>query len=283
MQLFLVRLAMWLAVLVVFNLVGMWNPTWSAEDSGEGASERSQRSDAGDAGVVPYGFERPPAPQEAPDTSVPPSNRPLGPEELQRAEALLPLLEGKQEFWAMGEFVHLGAPVVPVLTKALKMPSARVRYNAIETLGMIKDRSAVGALLAVATEPSEVPRIREHALRVAVRLDPIQAIPAIELMAKDTESTVRNVAAFEARYVRDKAVVPVLINLLTDEERFVAITAVQSLWVLTRQESELHDWEASTKAQREEWAIEWVDWWKRVHDTFQFPEPKRFRKSSPSP
>ena len=32
------------------------------------------------------------------------------PEEIQRAEALLPLLEGKQEFWAMGEFVHLGEP-----------------------------------------------------------------------------------------------------------------------------------------------------------------------------
>ncbi|MFO0730439.1 MAG: hypothetical protein U0361_05490 [Nitrospiraceae bacterium] len=39
------------------------------------------------------------------DVSVAPNTSPLSAEELQRAEALLPLLEGKQEFWAMGEFV----------------------------------------------------------------------------------------------------------------------------------------------------------------------------------
>ena len=67
------------------------------------------------------------------------------PEELQRAEALLPLLEGKQEFWAMGEFVHLGESVLPVVTKALTMPGPRIRYNAIETIWMIKAPAAVPA------------------------------------------------------------------------------------------------------------------------------------------
>ena len=55
---------------------------------------------------IPY--DAPPKAQEVPDVSVPPNTNPLSPEELKRAEALLPLLEGKQEFLAMGELVHLG-------------------------------------------------------------------------------------------------------------------------------------------------------------------------------
>ena len=47
----------------------------------------------------------------------------------------------------MGEFVHLGKPVVPVLVKALKLPGTRVRYNAILTLSMINDARAVPNLL----------------------------------------------------------------------------------------------------------------------------------------
>lgn len=49
---------------------------------------------------VPY--EMPPKSEPIPDVSVAPNTNPLSAEELQRAEALLPLLEGKQEFWAMG-------------------------------------------------------------------------------------------------------------------------------------------------------------------------------------
>ncbi|MCE9536436.1 MAG: hypothetical protein K8R65_08505, partial [Nitrospirae bacterium] len=66
---------------------------------------------------VPY--EAPPKGQDVLAESVPQNTKPLTPEEVQRAEALLPLLEGKQEFWAMGEFVHLGEPAVPVLVKGL--------------------------------------------------------------------------------------------------------------------------------------------------------------------
>src|SRR5689334_7539417 len=65
-------------------------------------------SDSSQVTPVQMPFEAPPKPQPAPDTSVPPLTEPLGPEELKRAEALLPMLEGKQEFWAIGEFVHLG-------------------------------------------------------------------------------------------------------------------------------------------------------------------------------
>ena len=224
-------------------------------------------------------YEAPPPPAQAPDATVPPQNQALGPDELKRAEALLPLLEGNQEFWAMGEFVHLGPPAVPVLIKALKLPGVRIRYNAIETILMIKDPSAVPALREVATEPNEMPRVREHALRVAVRLDPSQVPPAIEIMAKDPNAMIRKTAAFESRYVRQPAVIPPLLSLLADDEKFVALSAVSSLWLLTRHDTEMHDWENSSKQDRGEWAQEWIDWWNANKETFQLPEPRKPRKS----
>jgi hypothetical protein len=235
----------------------------------------------GDA-VTPHDFSRPPAAQAAPDTSVPQNTQALSEEELKRAEALIPLLEGKQEYWAIGEFVHLGLPVVPVLVKALTMPGPRIRYNAIETLSILKAASAVPALLDTAKQPNEMPRIREHALRVSVRLDPSQTVEAIAVMAKDTNSSIRKSAAFEARYVRERDVVDVLIGLLVDDERFVSVSALQSLWILTRHETEMHDWESSTKSQREEWAQEWSDWWRHGKGTFEMPAIRPPRAQSPA-
>jgi hypothetical protein len=223
---------------------------------------------------IPY--EMPPQFEETPPAvTVPPNTKPLSQEELQRAEALLPMLEGKQEFWAMGEFVHLGESSVPVLVKALTMQGPRTRYNAIETLSMLNAASAVPALINAAKDPNEIPRVREHALRVAIRLDPSKAPEAIQAMAKDQNSSIRKAAAFGSRYVRDKSVVPILINMIADDERFVALSAVQSLWILTLHETEFHDWEASTKADRQEWMGEWTEWWSGQKDTFQIPEPRR--------
>jgi hypothetical protein len=268
-------------ILFLISLGSAW-PTGSLEataaNTATAGSIVTSQSQSHPALFVQLPYETPPKQPSAappPESTIPPANRPLSPEEIQRAEALLVLLDGKQEFWAMGEFVHLGPPAVPVLIKALKLPSARLRYNAIETILMIKDRSAVPALLETAQQAGEMPRIREHALRVAVRLDPAQVAQAIEAMAKDPNSSVRKAAAFEARYVRQKAVVPVLISLLTDDERFVAISAIQSLWVVTRHESEMHDWDASTKDERQEWTQEWVEWWSQNQETFQVPEPRR--------
>lgn len=227
---------------------------------------------------VPY--EAPPANPDVPDVSIPPNKNPLSPEELKRAEALLPLLEGKQEFWAMGEFVHLGESSVPVLVKALTMSSPRIRYNAIETLLMMKGVAGVPALVSTAKEPAEIPRVREHALRVAVRLDPAKTPEAIEVMGKDPNSSVRKAAAFEARYVRHKAVIPVLIPMVSDDERFVALSALQSLWILTRHETEFHDWDTSTKQDRAAWSSEWIEWWDINKDVFEIPEPRRPKRSS---
>lgn len=220
-------------------------------------------------------YEMPPKGHDTPAVTVPQNTTPLSPEELQRAEALLPLLEGKQEFWAMGEFVHLGEPAVPVLVKALTMQGPRLRYNAIETMSMLNSPSAVPALVTTAKDPNEIPRVREHALRVAVRLDPSKAPEAIQAMSKDANPSVRKAAAFEGRYVRDKAVVPILIEMIADEERFVALSAVQSLWILTRHETEFHDWDTSTKQDRLEWTREWSEWWNIEKDSFEFPQPKR--------
>lgn len=228
---------------------------------------------------VQMSYEAPPKSEPVPDVSVAPNTKALTPEELQRAESLLPLLEGKQEFWAMGEFVHLGEPVLPVLTKALTMTGPRIRYNAIETLSMIKAPAAVPALLETAKLGTELPRIREHALRVAVRLDPLQAPAAIEGMAKDANATIRKAAAFEARYVRRKEIIQPLIDLLEDDERFVALSAVQSLWMVTRHETEFHDWDASSKQDRQAWAQEWVEWWNQSKDTFEVPEPKTRKRA----
>ena len=225
-------------------------------------------------------YEAPPKNQDVPDVSIPTNTNPLSPEEIKRAEALLPMLEGKQEFWAMGEFVHLGEPSIVVLIKALTMPSPRIRYNAIETLSMMKGVSGVPALLTTAKEPNEIPRVREHALRVAIRLDPAKTPEAIEVMAKDVNPSVRKSAAFEARYVRQKAVIPILIPMVTDEERFVALSALHSLWILTRHETEFHDWEASTKQDRVAWTNEWIEWWDANKDIFEIPDPRRPGKSS---
>ena len=235
----------------------------------------------GKARVIPVQipYEAPPKGQDLPAESVPQNTTPLTPEEVQRAEALLPLLEGKQEFWAMGEFVHLGEPAVPVLVKGLAMPSPRIRYNVIETISMLKAVSAVPSLVTAAKEPNEIPRVREHALRVAVRLDAAKAVEAIEVMAKDQNSSIRKTAAFESRYVREKAVVPVLIGMVADEERFVALSAVQSLWILTRHETEFHDWETSSKQDRQEWTVEWTEWWNGQKDMFEMPDPKRPARS----
>jgi len=256
------------ATLVCFVAGIVWSPPIGAAD----------RSVTG-LRLVQMPYEAPPKPEPVPDVAVPPNTQPLSPEELQRAEALLPLLEGKQEFWAMGEFVHLGESVVPVVTKALTMSGPRIRYNAIETLSMLKSPAAAPALLETAKQPNELPRIREHALRTAVRLDPASAPAAIEVMAKDPNSAIRKTAAFEARHVRQKSVVQPLIDLISDDERFVAISAVQSLWMLTRHESEFHDWEASTKQDRLAWAQEWTEWWNSAKDSFEIPEVKRRKVS----
>ncbi|MDH3769868.1 MAG: HEAT repeat domain-containing protein, partial [Nitrospirota bacterium] len=213
-------------------------------------------------------FEPPPQPEYTPGEDATPAPEILNTQEQERLDSLLPLLDGKQELWAMGEFVHYGKHSVPHLVKALKMPGPRIRFNAVETLSMIKDPSAAPALVEVAIEPNEESRIRSHALRVATRLDPNQVIPAIAAMAKDPNSTIRNTAAFEARYVPRKEILPILIGVIPDPEQYVSITARNSFWFLTRFSGPVHDWEISTPEDRKEWAKEWWAWWEENKDRF---------------
>jgi len=213
-------------------------------------------------------YEPPPQPEYTPGEDATPAPEHLTEQEQKRLETLLPLLDGNQELWAIGEFVHFGQHSVPHLIKALKMPGSRIRFNAVETLSMIKDPSAVPALVEIALDPNEEPKVRSHALRVATRLDPNQVIPAIEGMAKDPNSTIRNTAVFEARYVHRKEVLPIIIGVIPDPEQYVSITARDSFWILTRFSGPIHDWEVSTPEKRKEWAKEWWTWWEENKGRF---------------
>jgi HEAT repeat protein len=201
-------------------------------------------------------------------------------QETQRAEALIPLLEGRQEFWAIGEFVHLGPPGVPVLAKALNHPSRRVRLNAIEALSLIKDKSALAALNAVAANPSEIPAVREKALRVAIRLDPENALPALEAMAGDPDEAIRHTVVSESRQIKSNAVIELLIPMLGDDAPSVADGALRTLHGFTGRLVERQDFLQSTKDQRLSWSKEWAEWWKANRDTFnsapQRPQSRGF-------
>ncbi len=213
-------------------------------------------------------FEPPQQPDFIPGEEATPAPEQLTEEEQKRLESLVPLLAGNQELWAIGEFVHFGSHSVPHLIKALKMPGSRIRFNAAETLSMIKDPSAVPALVEVALQTDEESKVRSHALRVATRLDPNQVIPAIKGMATDPNSTIRNTAVFEARYVHRKEVLPIIIGVIPDPEQYVSITARDSFWILTRFSGPIHNWEISTPEKRKEWAKEWWAWWEKNKDRF---------------
>ncbi|MFO0730437.1 MAG: hypothetical protein U0361_05480 [Nitrospiraceae bacterium] len=58
----------------------------------------------------------------------------------------------------------------------------------------------------------------------------------------------------------------------------MAISAVQSLWMLTRHETEFHDWEASSKQDRQNWMQEWTEWWNASKDSFELPPPQQRRR-----
>ncbi len=227
-------------------------------------------------------YEPPPQPEYTPGQDATPAPEQLNEQEQKRLESLLPLLSGKQELWAIGEFVHFGQHSVPHLIKALKMQGSRIRFNAAETLSMIKDPSAVPALIEVALDSEEEIKVRSHALRVATRLDPNQVIPAIEGMVKDPNSTIRNTAVFEARYVHRKEVLPLIISAIPDPEQYVSITARDSFWILTRFSGPIHNWETSTPEKREEWAKEWWTWWEENKGRFENAPSKETPQKPPS-
>jgi hypothetical protein len=203
-------------------------------------------------------------------------------EDTKRAEALIPMLDSPQELWAIGEFVHLGPPAVPVLAKALQHQSRRVRMNAIETLSLIKDKSVVPVLNALAANAQEVPAVREKALRVVVRLDPGSALPALQAMAADPSDGIRNAVVSESRHVKDKAVIDLLIAMLADDFRSVADGAHRTLYGFTGRLVDRQDFIQSTKEQRVAWSKDWAQWWAANRDKFQFAPPGGSRNLPPA-
>ena len=193
-------------------------------------------------------------------------------EETKRAEAVIPLLEGSQELWAIGELVHIGPPAVSILAKALTHPSRRVRLNAIEALYLIKDKSAVPTLNATAANTEQIPAVREKALRVAIRLDPPNAVPALQAMAKDPDEAIRNVVVSESRMIPDKAIIELLISMLADDAPSIADGAMRTLYGFTGRYVERQDFVQSTKEQRVAWSKEWTQWWDENRDKFRFSQ-----------
>ncbi len=228
-------------------------------------------------------YEPPPKPEFPSIPKATPAPEVLSSEDRDRLTALVPLLEGRQELWAMGEFVHYGKHSVPFIIKALSMPGPRIRYNAIETLSMIKDPSPVSELLDVAMNEKEISRVRTHALRVATRLDWEKVLPGIKEMVKDENSTIRRTAVFEARRVRQKEVLPLLIETIGDPEKFVALAALESFRRLTGFSGvQAHNWEISTQENRKEWSQEWWTWFKENESRFG-PTPSTQQPVPPAP
>jgi hypothetical protein len=242
-------------IVVAFLLAGV--PVWA-----------EQVPDSPHKYLAQLPYEPPPKEEYPPGKDATPAPEILAPQDQERLESLIPLLDGRQELWAIGEFVHYGKHSVPYLMKALKMPGSRVRFNAVETLSMIKDPAGIPGLLEVAMNPDEESRIRSHALRVATRMDPNQVIPALEVMVKDPNSTIRNTAVFESRYVHRKEVLPIIISAIPDPEQYVSITARDSFWILTRFSGSIHDWEVSTSEDRKEWVKEWWNWLEEHKEQF---------------
>ena len=232
--------------------------------------------------LVQIPYEPPPPPEfpDIPDATPAPSE--LSQKEQERLESLVPLLEGRQELWAIGEFVHFGKHSVPYLVKALKMPGTRLRYNAIETLSLIKDPSVVPSLLEVALDANEMSRVRTHAIRTATRLDSTQVVTAIGTLVKDPNSTIRNAAVFEARKVRQKEILPIIIGTIPDPEQYVSITARDSFWSLTGFSGTTHDWETSTPEDREAWVKEWWAWWEENKGKFGPADSEKESPKAPS-
>jgi hypothetical protein len=74
--------------------------------------------------------------------------------------------------------------------------------------------------------------------------------------------------------VHRKEVLPIIIEVIPDQEKYVSITARDSFWILTRFIGPIHDWEASTPEDRKEWAKEWWAWWEENKDRFDHaPSP----------
>jgi HEAT repeat protein len=152
--------------------------------------------------------------------------------------------------------------------------------NAIEAMYLIKDTSVLPALTTLAANSGEIPAVREKALRVAIRLDPTQTLPALQAMAKDRDEAIRNTVVSQSRQIKDKAVVELLIPMLADDVPSVADGAMRTLYALTGRSVERQDFLQSTKEQRIAWSKDWAEWWEENRDKFNFGPEKRGSQGS---
>ena len=227
---------------------------------------------------------------------------PLSAKQLKAARGWVKELGTKKAPMAMGKLNHMGTAAVPVLIEGLSNPSAQVRNKVMWVLGWINDPVAVPALSKVAKNQKESSSNKILAFQTISALDKGALFDLAQAMAADPSDSVRNVIAINARGIRRKEMIPILIGLLSDTQSYVAATAVSSLWALTQHPTESHDWvscvdltggivpgaptdpseperilpgyqlpEVKCLESRKLWAREWSDWWKTAEAGFEFP------------
>ena len=116
---------------------------------------------------------------------------------------------------------------IPVLIQTLKNEHPSVRATAVETLGMIRSRSAVPALIERLND--EDAAVRVTAVEALERIGSMSAVPALVERLSDQHSSVRSNAAGALGKIGDASAVPALIQALQDRVASVRVSAVEAL------------------------------------------------------
>ena len=120
---------------------------------------------------------------------------------------------------------------VDALIRLLEKKDAVLRYDAVESLGMIEDRRAVMPLMGLASDKSW--GVRAVVMDSLGTLGDERAAPAIEAATGDEIFMVRVSAVKALVTAGDERAVGILIGMLSDEEELVADVASESLALLT--------------------------------------------------
>ncbi len=142
--------------------------------------------------------------------------------------ALLGALEGEDKqmrCYAAEAFRGFGAPAVPALLNYLKDGDEHVQRTATRALGVIKDVSAVPALIEYLKDKN----VRLHAAEALGWIGDRSAVPALLKDLNDEDKQVRCSAAWALGEIKDPSAVPALIERLSDDEHYVRCLAAEAL------------------------------------------------------
>lgn len=122
---------------------------------------------------------------------------------------------------------------LPILIDTIKNKKTSVRSIAIDAIGDLGNKEAVGILLEILVDPKEYAGTRDHAARALGRLGDKKAVgPLIDVLKNKMENKdVRIGAAVALGNIRDKRAVEPLIDVLKDkrEDIWLRVGAVSAL------------------------------------------------------